>query len=54
MLPSDKNLNIRLGTVGYNNKILVLNGKFSLGKSDKVNALEAPEMKDIKTQVVRS
>ena len=33
------NLNIRSGTVGYNNKILVSNGKFSLGKNDKVNAL---------------
>ena len=33
------NLNIRSGTVGYNNKILVSDGKFSLGKNDKVNAL---------------
>ena len=32
MLPSDMNLKIRLGTVWYNNKILVSNGKFSLGK----------------------
>ena len=32
MLPSDMNLNTRLGTVGYNNKILVSDGKFSLGK----------------------
>ena len=32
MLPSDMNLDIRSGTVGYNNKILVSNGKFSLGK----------------------
>ena len=38
MLPSDVNLNIRSGTVRYNNKILVSNGKFSLGKNDKVNA----------------
>ena len=28
------------GTVGYNNKILVSNKKFSLGKNDEVNALE--------------
>ena len=42
MLPSDMNLNIRSGTVGYNNRILVSNGKFSLGKNDKVNA---PAMK---------
>ena len=38
MLPSDMNLKIRSGTAGYNNKILVSNGKFSLGKNDKVNA----------------
>ena len=42
------NLNIRSGTVGYNNKILVSDGKFSLGKNDKVNALEAPTMKSHK------
>ena len=38
MLPSDMNLKIRLGTAEYNNKILVSNGKFSLGKNDEVNA----------------
>ena len=38
MLPSDMNLKIRSGTVGYNNKILVSDEKFSLGKNDKVNA----------------
>ena len=32
MLPSDMNLKIRLGTAGYNNKILVSDGKFSLRK----------------------
>ena len=31
------NLNIKTGTVGYKNKILVSIGKFSLGKN-KVNA----------------
>ena len=40
MLPSDMNLNIRSGTVGYNNKILVSDGTFSLGKNDKDNTLE--------------
>ena len=40
MLPSDMNLNIRSGTVRYNNKILVYDGRFSLGKNDKVNASE--------------
>ena len=37
MLPSDMNLKIKTGTVGYNNKILVSDGKFSLGENDKVN-----------------
>ena len=32
MLPSDMNLKIKTGTIRYNNKILVSNGKFSLGK----------------------
>ena len=41
MLPSDMNLKIRLGTVEYNNKILVSDGKFILGKNDEVNSLEA-------------
>ena len=46
MLPSNMNLKIRLGTVGYNNKILVSDKKFSLGKNDKVNA---PAIKYSKT-----
>ena len=37
MPPSDMNLKIRLGTIGYNNKILVSDKKFSLGKNEKVN-----------------
>ena len=32
LLPSDMNLKIRSGTVGYNDKILVSDGKFILGK----------------------
>ena len=44
MFPSDMNLKIRSGTVGYNNKILVSDEKFSLGKNDEVNAgLAKPE-----------
>ena len=39
MLPSDMNLKIRSGTVEYNNKILVSDRKFSLGKNNEVNAL---------------
>ena len=32
MLLSDMNLKIKTGTVGYNNKILISDEKFSLGK----------------------
>ena len=42
MLPSNMQLRIRSGTVGYNNKILVSDGKFNLGKNDEVNSLESP------------
>ena len=42
MLPSDMNLKIRLGTVGYSSKILVSDEKFSLGKNDEVN--ETPKI----------
>ena len=38
MLPSNMNLKIKTGTIGYNNKIVVSDGKFNLGKNDKVNA----------------
>ena len=38
-LPSDMNLNIKTGTVWYNNKILISDGKFSMGKNDEVNAI---------------
>ena len=40
MLPSDMNLKIKTGTVGYNNKILVSDEKSSLGKNVEVNCLE--------------
>ena len=52
MLPSDMNLKIRLGTVRYNNKILVSDGKFILGKNDEVNLLETPVMKSHKGSTV--
>ena len=63
MLPSDMNLKIRSGTVGYNNKILVSDGNFSLGKNKnvnlmtlaiknhKTNSLETPTIKSIQTAV---
>ena len=48
MHPSDMTLKIRLGTVGYNNKILVSDGKFILGKNNEVN-LMTPAIKNHKT-----
>ena len=45
MLPSDMTLKIRPGTVRYNNKILVSNEKFILGKNENVNSLETPAIK---------
>ena len=54
MLPSDMTLKIRPGTVGYNNKILGSDGKFSLGKKDEVNSLEAPAIKSHKTNFLET
>ena len=48
VLPSDMNLKTKTGTVGYNNKILVSDGKFSLGKNENVN-LMVPVMKSTQT-----
>ena len=48
MIPSDMKLKIRSRTVGYHNKILVLDGYFSLGKNDEVNSLEPAAMKSHK------
>ena len=57
------NLKIRSGTVGYNNKILVSDGNFSLEKNEnvnlmtpaikthKTNSLETPTMKSTQTVV---
>ena len=39
MIPSDMKLKIRSRTVGYNNKILVSDGNFSLGKNNEVNLM---------------
>ena len=38
-------LRIKTGTVGYNNKILIFDGKFILRKNDEVNSLETPAIK---------
>ena len=48
MLPSDMNLKIRSGTVGYNNKLPVSDEKFSLGKNENVN-LTVPVTKSTQT-----
>ena len=44
MLPSNLKLKVKTGTstVRYNNKILISDEKFILGKNEKVNSLEAP------------
>ena len=52
MLPSDIKLEIKTGTVGYNNKILVSDGKFILGKNEKVNSLEAPSALQAETPAI--
>ena len=49
MLPSNMELKIKIGTVGYNKKILISNEKFILGKIEKVNSLETPAIKNHKT-----
>ena len=49
MLPSDMKLKIKTGTVWYNNKILVSNGNFILGKNEKVYSLETLTIKNHKT-----
>ena len=51
MLPSNMELRIRSGTVGYNNKILVSDGKFNLGKNDEVN-LKVPAIKSHNTNSI--
>ena len=50
MLPSNMELKIKTGTVGYNNKILVSNGNFSLGENDEVNASLAESEEETMTK----
>ena len=40
--------------MGYNNKILVSDGKFILGKNEKVNSLEAPSTPQVETPAIKS
>ena len=51
MIPSDMELRIKTGTVGYDNKILVSDGNFSLGKNEKVN-LTVPAIKSHNTNSI--
>ena len=53
MLPSNMQLRIRSGTVGYNNKILVSDKKFNLGKNDEVNS-PVIETNSLKTPAIES
>ena len=53
MLPSKMTLKIKTGTVGYNNKILVSDGKFILGKNDEVNSLETPAISHKDSNLVK-
>ena len=52
MLPNDMNLKIMSKTAGYNNKILISDGKFSLGQNDKVNTLEPVKELKISHKVI--
>ena len=55
MLPTNMELRIRSGTVGYNNKILVSDGNFSLGKNYEVNSLKTPaiETNSLETPAIK-
>ena len=53
MLPSNMELKIKTGTVGYNNEILVSIGNFNLGKNDEVNLI-TPVIKNHKTNSVET
>ena len=54
MLPSNMQLRIRSGTVGYNKKILVSDKKFNLGKNDEVNSLKAWSAPQSKTPAIKN
>ena len=54
MLPTNMELRIKPGTVGYNNKILVSDGKFSLRKNDEVNSLKAQSTPQAVTPAIKN
>ena len=47
-------LKIKTGTVGYNNKILVSDGNFTLGKNNEVNSLKTTAIKNHKTNSLKT
>ena len=53
ILPGDMNLKIRSGTVKYTDKIIVSDGKFGLGKNEKVNATAMKSHKCSKTNYLQ-
>ena len=54
MLPSNMELRIKTGTVRYNNKILISDGKFNLGKNENVNSLEAHSAPQVETPAIKT
>ena len=54
MLPTNVELRIRSGTVGYNNKILISDGNFNLGKNDEVNSLKARSAPQVATPAIET
>ena len=56
MLPSNMQLRIRSETIRYNNKILVSDGNFSLGKNENIHSLKTPaiETNSLETPAIKS
>ena len=56
MLPSNLKLKIKKGPVGYNNKILVSDEKFILGKNDEVNlmTIKSHKTNSLETPTIKS
>ena len=53
MLPSNMTLKIKTGIVGYNNKILISDRKFIVGRNEKVNFLETPAISHKDSSLVK-
>ena len=56
MLPTNMEMRIRLGTVRYNNKILVSDSNFSQGKNENINSLKTPaiETNSLETPAIKN